>query len=387
MTLPEHADVAVIGAGPAGCAAALALRRRGHSVALIDREPENTVRFCGEFLSGESLAVLSSLGVGAQIDELGGVTIRRLALHGARGGRLGMELLGGGRGLGRSALDSTLFRCVRERGAATASATTVESLTGSPADGFEIDMRERGSDQSSRLRCRAVVGAWGRHSPLDAVLERPFLARKSNWIGVKVQYDDATLSDLVSLYLFRGGHCGFVSVENGGGTLAVLALRHALQEAGGRPLALVESIVRQNGALAERIGQARPRPGKLRAISRIPFLGKGPLAADVFLAGDSAGLTAPFLGLGATNALFGGAAAAEAVADWLEGGQSFEQAARSYASWWRGRLGRIQRWSWAASRLLCEPLIGEPAVRTLGVFPALGRSIYRRSRASLTAIA
>ncbi len=57
-------DVVVVGAGPAGCAAAIAHARRGASVLVLEAEPAACHRFAGEWLHPTGVAVLDSLRVG-----------------------------------------------------------------------------------------------------------------------------------------------------------------------------------------------------------------------------------------------------------------------------------------------------------------------------------
>ena len=59
--MPETVDVAVLGAGPAGAAAAIALRGRGRSVVLIDRAGSSAA--VGEALPPEATPLLQQLGV------------------------------------------------------------------------------------------------------------------------------------------------------------------------------------------------------------------------------------------------------------------------------------------------------------------------------------
>ena len=58
-------DVAIIGGGPAGSAAAIALSRSGHSVALIERTRYGAPRI-GETLPPDSRPLLDRLGVTKQ---------------------------------------------------------------------------------------------------------------------------------------------------------------------------------------------------------------------------------------------------------------------------------------------------------------------------------
>ena len=54
-------DLIVIGAGPAGCAAAITAARSGASVLVLERGRFPRHRVCGEFVSAESLDLLENL--------------------------------------------------------------------------------------------------------------------------------------------------------------------------------------------------------------------------------------------------------------------------------------------------------------------------------------
>ncbi len=56
-------DVAVIGAGPVGCVAALAFARRGRRVLLLEANPQASRRLAGEWLHPPALKILHELGV------------------------------------------------------------------------------------------------------------------------------------------------------------------------------------------------------------------------------------------------------------------------------------------------------------------------------------
>jgi flavin-dependent dehydrogenase len=101
----------------------------------------------------------------------------------------------------------------------------------------------------------------------------------------------------------------------------------------------------------------------------------------VFMVGDSAGLPAPFLGLGVATGLCSAIKCSEIIAGWLHGRQSFETGRANYETWWRTHFASTHRWGHRISQLLCRPVAGELALRALHWFPSIGEQIYRRSRA------
>ena len=69
MPRPSTYDALVIGAGPAGSAAAWALARRGLRVALADREAFPRDKVCGDALIPDALGAIETIGLRAAIDE------------------------------------------------------------------------------------------------------------------------------------------------------------------------------------------------------------------------------------------------------------------------------------------------------------------------------
>ncbi len=80
--IPVQDEVLIVGGGVAGCAASIALARKGRRVTLIEREPTSRHKVCGEFLSGEALEDLHALGI--DVASLGAVPIDHVRLAAAR---------------------------------------------------------------------------------------------------------------------------------------------------------------------------------------------------------------------------------------------------------------------------------------------------------------
>ena len=85
----EHYDVAVVGAGPAGSAAALAARRAGARVLLLDRAEFPRDKPCGDGIAADAVDVLAGLGVTGLTD--GYPPVADLRLVGPGGGQVWVE--------------------------------------------------------------------------------------------------------------------------------------------------------------------------------------------------------------------------------------------------------------------------------------------------------
>lgn len=68
MTKPIHSEIVIIGAGPAGITAALALGKMGIPSLLIDSEPFPREKICGDGLSGKVVEVMNKIDPGFVAD-------------------------------------------------------------------------------------------------------------------------------------------------------------------------------------------------------------------------------------------------------------------------------------------------------------------------------
>jgi 2-polyprenyl-6-methoxyphenol hydroxylase-like FAD-dependent oxidoreductase len=160
-------DIAVVGAGPAGLAAALFLHRAGHRVTILERFAEPKPLGSGLILQPTGLSVLAALGLFEEIGALG-ARIDRLYGSDARSGRTVLDvrydaLPGGRHGLAvhRAALFGVLYRAVTAEGIALETGREVAALDADSARATLLGARgERigGFD--------LVVDASGARSPL-----------------------------------------------------------------------------------------------------------------------------------------------------------------------------------------------------------------------------
>ena len=80
-TEERHADVVVVGAGPAGAAIAILLAEHGLDVTVLDRAALPREKICGEYLSPEAARVLDRLGVLKEFGNMSSATILFVLEH------------------------------------------------------------------------------------------------------------------------------------------------------------------------------------------------------------------------------------------------------------------------------------------------------------------
>jgi flavin-dependent dehydrogenase len=357
-------DAVVIGAGPAGSAAATLLARAERRVLLIekDRFPRNKV--CGEFLSAQALPLLERLGVVREIEACGPEEIHagRLELRG--GTSVAFRLDKPALGLSRYRLDHLLAAHAQAAGAQVWFGTRV--LSASPQNGgFRIRCVTEAHE--SEVRAAAVIGAWGRWDALDRNLGRRFLGDRARYFGWSRDYEnDPALAGEVRLYAFRGGYCGLSRVEGGAVNLAGVVSASWHKRLGHSWEAVMAHARRENPALDADLSNLSPGP--------IGFLGTGPVfftrkpcvERGILMAGDAAGFLDPFSGQGQTMALASGMLAAETIERALGGEIPFEALPREYARAWKLRFARRFEWSAVFRSLMLNPVLGPAAARLGG---------------------
>ena len=360
-------DAVVIGAGPAGSAAAAVLAEAGFAPLVIEKDQFPRRKVCGEFLSGtarESLVRLDALaeiaGEAAPI-ERGSVRLR--------GGRsVEFELAARGFGISRLRLDEILARRAFERGAEIRFGSRVVAIEAGGGGVTRLRVAGDGGREESLL-ARCVVGAWGRWDALDRTLHRRFLLRRHRFFGWSRDYEPVRgeLQGDVRLYLFRGGYCGLSRIERGRIHLAGVISEGRRGRLPNGWEAAVAHARADNPALDRDLARlsARSAEGDL-GTGPVYFTTKRPSEHGALMAGDAAGVIDPFLGEGLSAALASGVLAGETLASALAGRIRMEDAAGIYALAWKQRLRRRLGWGVALRGLMLHPGAAAFAARIAG---------------------
>jgi geranylgeranyl reductase family protein len=335
----DRCDIAVVGAGPAGAAAAIAARRAGAGVVLLDAAAFPRDKACGDGIAPHALDVLDHLGVPSPVEGFPPVPVLRLVSP--RG-----EVVA--RPADRPAY--TVPRRVFDDRLVTAAVAAGAELRRHRVR--QVAVRDDHVALDGVLAARVVIGADGAGSVVRRALNFP--ANPDGHLALAIRgYAPVPPGPAEQRIVTSGRHWPAYawSFPVGDGTANVgygevlrgqpVTREHLLD----RLAALMPDV--DHNALAELrahhlpLSTHRPAPGRGR----------------VLLAGDALSLINPFTGEGIFYAVLSGSLAGAAAA------RLDAEAATVYADALRRRLGRHLRHSGMAARLAQRPWIVDGAVR------------------------
>lgn len=369
-------DVAVIGGGLAGCAAAITLAQQGWQVALIEAKIYPHHKVCGEFLSPECALLFEALAFPFQA--LCPIPIRTARITAPNGTAWTGTFDAPAWGLSRYTLDLALVQHARACGVQMYEGCHVSQVRGSLTSGFRVELRSRTT--SERLKARVVIGAHGKRSSLDRTLKRAFIQQDQPFIALKNHFRGAPLHDHIDLYTFEGGYCGMSEVEGGLANVCLLVRQPIFQRAGNDIPKFIAWMQQQNPRLGAWLQAAEPVHERWLSISQIPFAPKPLIERDILMTGDAAGLIAPLAGNGMAMALFGGRLAAQWADPFLHQRIDADHLRVGYASAWSRQFKSRLRWGKLLQALMLRPAAITGGLKLAQVLPQVGRAMMKYTR-------
>ncbi|ANU07706.1 NAD(P)/FAD-dependent oxidoreductase [Paraurantiacibacter namhicola] len=298
MRIADPLALPIVGAGPAGCAAAICLARMDAHPLLIDRDETVGDPLCGGFLSWRTAEQLSSLGIDPAALGAHRVTTLRL-FDGKREAEL--DLPHAAWGLSRHAMDTALRARALEEGARIAFDTVREVRPGHV------------TGKTQEWTARDIFLASGKHDIRGRSRPRE---HKDTALGLRLRLPpsparEALLEAAIELHLFPGGYAGIVLQEGGSANICLALRKSALRDADSSPETLFAQVADGNPAFAARLGDGW-REGRFDTIGAVPY---GYVAqeteARIWRLGDQAAVIPSLAGEGISIALASGIMAAQ----------------------------------------------------------------------------
>ena len=292
LNSPGQSDVFIVGGGPAGLAAAIALRARGFGVTVADPAQPPIDKACGEGLMPNALRALERLGVSLpsqQVFPFRGIRFlsRENAVDASFPNGIGV-------GIRRTHLHQALIDRAEEAGATLLWGTHVKGLS---KTGVELGQ--------GTVACRWIVGADGENSRVRqwAGLDSP--RGKSLRVGFRRHYRIKPWADCVEIYWGSGYQIYVTPIGCEEICVAVISRDAHVRLDQALPL-IPELYVRLKNALV-----TSTERGALSASRHLPRVYR----EHISLVGDASGSVDAITGEGLRLGFEHGLALAEALAD------------------------------------------------------------------------
>ena len=364
-------DVLVVGAGPAGVAAAITAHERGLRTLVVDKATFPRDKTCGDGLTAQALRLLERLGV--DVRDLADAAIVRETVLVSPSGRAGRACrcrrpAPTPRSCRGVVLDAALVRHARSLGVDVCCGAALTDLRDDATACAPASATSTVEAQAPDRRRRSLVdGPAPAASPTRRPISAPGTPSASTSVASTTRANGCC-SKRTCCRATRGRSPSPAGgPTSGSGCCAGPASRAAAQGAVGRPA----HPARRCGASSapapspEDPHRAWPIPATLREERLVD--------GRVLYAGDAAGVVDPMTGEGIAQALESGMLAATAVA---EGGPPDRVAAR-----YQHRIGRVLgrdlRFAATLQRVLRSPLGARGAIRAAGLTPWTRRNFGR----------
>lgn len=365
-------DVAVLGGGPAGCATAIGLRRRGvDRVLVVEAARPDRVRV-GESIPPDSRAILDRLGVSARFLADGHEPC--LGSCSAWGGaELGYNDFlfnphGHGWHLDRSRFDASLAAGAAEAGADVLSGWEFKAADRAAAGIFELRLADGGREPRT-VSARFVVDATGRGSRFARAMgaRQLFHDRLTCVLAFLRRPSASRLTQLTMLEAVEYGWWYAARLPGERVAVAVASDPHVVRRAALHTRDGWLAGLAATEHLAGELGDCRLPRGRMTARTAPSFVLDRAAGADWLAVGDAAASCDPISAQGIHNALRDGLGAAGAVADRFDGDadaleRHHESIATRFAGYLRERdflYGLERRWAaapfWARRRARRSP--------------------------------
>ncbi len=362
-------EIIIIGGGLSGLTAAYLLARQGRKVLVIEKKTYPFHRVCGEYVSNEVKDFLMREDLFPF--EHNPPSINQFRLSAVNGNHADFPLDLGGFGISRYVLDHHIYQKCMEQGVQFLQKTQVTNVHyESEKHGFLVE-----TNDGTVLPSEFVLGAYGKRSKIDKKLARPFIQKRSPYVGIKYHIQMEGLEDqMVALHNYNGGYLGINKVENGHFNLCYLGSREQLKTSGSIA-AMEETYLYKNPHIRHIFENAFFLWDRPEVINEISFATKQPVENQILMLGDAAGMITPLCGNGMAIAIHTAILAAEAFKEKQGLTEIHEAYQKNWNRFFRKRLMLGRK----IQQLFGAPLVSSLAVKLLQSSSFLSRQLIRQT--------
>ncbi len=368
-------DTAIVGAGPAGCAAAITLARGGQRVVVVDRARFPRPKACGDGLTAGALRLLEGLGLDPTPISTW-MPVEDVCIRSPSGRTVEFPLPRGGGQFAavvpRAELDNALVEQAKAEGAMLVEGAACQGIVEDNGH-VALEVSDHGT-----VKAQFAIAADGMWSPTRKFLglapdgyRGDWHAFRQYWSGVApaasqalwVWFEEEILPGYVWSFPLPDGRANVGFGVRRGGPVAVGDMGKLWRELQKRDH--IRAVLGEDAA-PETAHRAWPIPAR---IDKVPLTSR-----RTMFVGDAAAATDPMSGEGIAQALLTGMGAANAV---LAGGSDAEQVMADYRHFVRRELFADHRMARRLGRVLATRPGARGAVRIAGLTPWTRRNFAR----------
>lgn len=369
-------DVLVVGAGPAGIASAIELRRRGRKVLVIDKATFPRDKCCGDGLTTLALRELDSLGLEPDLVE-GWFDVDAAWLRSPSGREIVVPLPDHGRYAAvapRLTLDNELVELARRSGVEVLDGHGMLSMIAT-ADHVEVSVEGKG-----KVRARYVIAADGMWSPVRKAIGATVTGYRGEWHAFRQYASNVTGPAAERLIVWfeedlLPGYAWSFPLPGNRANIGFGVLRDGDRKV--RDMAELWRDLLRRPHVVEALGADFELEGRHTAWPIPARIDDMPLTADrVLFVGDAAAATDVMTGEGIGQALLTGRLAAEAIV--AGGAMQSGGVAKHYEAAVKAELFADHRMSRRLGAVLKHPIGARGAIRIVEASGAWGRRNFAR---------
>jgi geranylgeranyl reductase family protein len=312
-------EVIVVGAGPGGATAAMALAQKGYDVLLLDRQTFPRDKVCGDGVPAGALNMLYALGMEEKIRNAGFYYVDSIRLVSPKGHVMDADLEESKKGVHSAIVPRLEFDAILQQHAVDSGAEFVQARVSEPIveDGKVTGVRARINGTTQSIYSPIVIGADGVTSVIARALRPDEHEDNHRAVALRAYIEDIDeLPGRVEFYLYEQILPGYAWIFPLGENKANIGLGMRLDKFREEDKNLKEMLQRfmdmpdikkrlHNGGHLEGVATWQLNFGSQKNIQR---------AYDgALLVGDAAGLINPLTGGGISNAITSAWLAADTV--------------------------------------------------------------------------
>ncbi len=339
-------DVAIIGAGPAGSAAALSCRKNGLSVALVDKATFPRDKVCGDGIPLKTFKLLEELGFKEEELFKNGYKINRLKVYGPQNnvtvyGGLQADASTKSGCIPRTEFDYAIYRRAESVCDHVLSAHKLISIRNS-GDLQLLEVENRDTGGTRRIEARLVIAADGANSYTARLLNLLKRDQAHHFDGLRWYFKGKKFDSSVHLFYDSRTLPGYVwvfPVAPDVANVGIMLNKKQKKNTGKTIRDIFLEVIEHNSELKKLLSGAKPVNEMKGAPLPLGTLPGSRITDGAILVGDAAAFINPVTGGGIYFAILSAMKAAE-IATYLvrENKPPTKENLEPYEVWWQKRI-------------------------------------------------